>query len=632
MKVKKIVISQFKGIANAEYTFDEITRILGQNGVGKTSIVDALYWLFCNKDYELNENPNIRPNNMDESLPRVEAFLDINGVETQFAKQQKCKTTGNKISLTNSYEINCVPKAEKDVKEYFLDKGIDFDKLLLMSHPEIFTKDINDKKVRDDRRNILFSMVEDVSDYDVAKQTDGCSDIVNMLADYSVEEITVMQNATLSKIKETYGKDGELIDNRIIGLESAKNNDDVAEYELEKKAIKDKIAQLESILNEMDKAYEINREASKNVLDLKFKLSEIERKAIESDATANLERTKKINAIQNEIQSIDTKYLQNMLTSLNIDKNKLNDNKEYLKNKYISTKKMVFDESTCTCKYCGQEYPEEKKAELKMSFEATKNKDLQSIADDGNKINEKLKDIAEKIADNEKKIADNTTKLAELTKQLSEVESTPIIKTDYQNSDEYKALSKEIEEKEKALKDMQKSDDIEIKFELAKQNDLLNQIERKIGSFENNIKIDEQISALEQKKLDMAQNKADCEKILYQLKLLSQKKNEMLSDAVNKNFDLVKFQLFEYQKNGEIKDTCKATIDGKDFSECNGALKTLAKIDICNGLQKFFKADYPIIIDEYEHITSNTNSRIKTDSQLITLSCTEDKELIVKGE
>lgn len=89
MQLKKLILTDFKGVRSAEYDFSEITKIMGQNGSGKSSIATAWFWLWVDRDYELKSNPNIRPNGVEECLPRVEAVLDINGAEVTIAKQQK---------------------------------------------------------------------------------------------------------------------------------------------------------------------------------------------------------------------------------------------------------------------------------------------------------------------------------------------------------------------------------------------------------------------------------------------------------------------------------------------------------------------------------------------------------------
>ncbi|MGL6197656.1 MAG: DUF6906 family protein [Lachnospiraceae bacterium] len=126
-------------IRDETYTFGDITRIMAANGGGKSTIATGWFWLFVDRDYALHSNPNVVPLGVEECLPRVEATLDIDGVEVVIAKQQKI-TTGNpdsrgisKITTSNTYEINSVPKTERDFRADMEEKGFNFEKSLIAS-------------------------------------------------------------------------------------------------------------------------------------------------------------------------------------------------------------------------------------------------------------------------------------------------------------------------------------------------------------------------------------------------------------------------------------------------------------------------------------------------------------------
>jgi exonuclease SbcC len=50
IELKKLSLSNFKGIRSFEILFDQITDILGDNATGKTTLMDAFLWLFFGKD------------------------------------------------------------------------------------------------------------------------------------------------------------------------------------------------------------------------------------------------------------------------------------------------------------------------------------------------------------------------------------------------------------------------------------------------------------------------------------------------------------------------------------------------------------------------------------------------------
>ena len=634
MKLKKIIVKQFKGISEKVVDFFDYTTIKGQNGSGKTTIADAYFWALTNKDYALNDNPNIRPINLDvdASVPSVSLVFDIDGVELTYTKSQKAKVSGDKVSLINSYEINSVPKTERDAREYLADKGIDLDKLLILSHPDVFVKDINEKKIREDRRNILFGMVSEISDLDIAKKI-GAADVAKLLENYTKEEIEAMQNATIRKCKEEYGKDGEIIDAAIVAKEQTKIEVDIQTLTAERDDLKAKLADNEDKQKNVDKAFEEVRSKKAKVAELKQKIDEIN-SAMVASHNAKLTEFKMQKAnLENELALAKNEV--GIAGKKIIDTERLvNDCKETIdkaRNDYTTEKAKVYDGSE-HCPACGRKYPEDKIEKAKLIWEEEHKKALDFICGIGNKAkadieanNDTIKALKSTIEAKEKDILKLQGCIEELQTTIDGVKDYEISETD-----EIKAIKAEIAEIEATIPSEDAVTD-DLQAERKEIQAKLDEITKEMAKTDLNARIDEQIKELQDKKIDLAQSKANAEKILNQLSQVQMQKNNMAQDSVNSHFELVKFKLFDVQKNGEVKDACIPTIDGKAFVDCNTALRTLAEIDIINGLQKYYNVSYPFFIDEFEHITSNTSDRIKPLSQLITMACTEDKELIVKS-
>ena len=95
--IKSISIENFKGCKQATYDFGgNNCSVYGANATGKTTIVDAFWWLLFNKDSLGNEKFSVRPldangNQIDNVEIKVSAVLLINGVEREFTKVQKQK-------------------------------------------------------------------------------------------------------------------------------------------------------------------------------------------------------------------------------------------------------------------------------------------------------------------------------------------------------------------------------------------------------------------------------------------------------------------------------------------------------------------------------------------------------------
>ena len=646
MNVKLLFLEliDFKGVRNAKYEFGDRTKICSENGAGKTTIADGFYWLFTDKNYALASNPNIRPNDGRECTPTVIAELDIDGKPVTVAKMQKCKVGKpdengvSKISLTNTYEVNSVPKSERDFKEYLSDLGVDFDKFLQLSHPDVFVAGMNEKKAREQMRNTLFEMAGTISDLEIAKMSADTSDVAALFENYTKEEIEAKQNSTLRKIKENYGKEGEILRAKIEGLESAKVDIDTAELELGKKAVAELIKSNKAKQDDVSKQYEEYQKLSDGILELQFELNDLQRKA-------NEELARKKRDLQSQIDEKNG-YLMNISDGIQRNNREIagyeNDiesgtrERNRLAELWKQVNAEVFDENTAICPTCHRELPQEERERLLKDFETSKAERLAKIEKDGKEAKadiDNAKDMIPKLQECNKDNLANKEKLekevAALEKQLSELSQS----IDISDREDVKAIKEQIAEKEQAMQSSNSADEIrsQLKAELEELQAQYNEFDCQIAKASNNVAIDKQISDLRTKQGEYEQSKADCENILYQLSLVSRKKNEMLTEEINKHFKIVKWQLFDYQKNGNYVDVCIPLIDGRQFgTSTNKGREILAKLDIIRGLQKFFGQSYPVFLDNAESLSEQTTSRIGMDCQLVMMAVSEDKELKVE--
>ena len=643
VKIKSISLQFFKGVKSATYQFGgKNASAIGQNGAGKTTIFTAYMWLMADKDSGLKSNPDIRPLHTEECTPMVESVFEIDGKEVTAAKIQKCTVKKGKnggadtVSLSNSYEVNSVEYGERDFKKKMAEYGFDFDLFLPLSHPDVFTS-----QKSADMRKVLFGMVSEQSDYEIACDTKGTQNVALLLENYNADEVKAMQNATLRKIREEYGKDGEILRAKIDGMEQSKTDIDVAELELQKNALNEQIEDNKTKQEDISKELEEQQKASDGILKLKFELNDLRRKENEKNNSKRRELEDSI-AYQKFLagqKESEIKYAEHEILNIKGDIQRKEILIEDMRNRYKTAQALEFDENSLVCKFCGQSFPKEKQSKIKTDFEQEKADEIQSVVKIGNetksvinKLKSALKNKESGIAEREETLSHISGLIDDLEKQLSELPES----IDISDLPEAQEIQRKIAEKEAVMSKGNSAEDMrkKLKGEEYYFRSQLTEVEKQLALAQKNVEIDEQIAALRKKQGEFEQNKANAEKILYQLDLVSKRKNELLTDQVNSHFKLVKFRLFDYLKNGSVVDDCEPTIDGKSLKDhSNGALRVLAKLDIVDGLQRFYGQCYPVFAEDFSLVTDNTECRIDMDCQLIKLVAEKGvKELKIEVE
>jgi DNA repair exonuclease SbcCD ATPase subunit len=664
IEVREIRLTDFKGQSEKKIEFGHRTVVSGKNGCGKTTLADAFMWVFCDKDYSLKSNPDIRPDDGRECLPRVDIDLLIDGKPVSVSKYQKRTESKpkdgkpGKVALSNKYEINGVPKAERDFKADLKERGFDFDNFLRLSHMEIFT-DLKDA----DARKILFSMSDGAgkSDLEIAKTVPDCAELVPLLETYKADEIKAMNSATLKKAEEQL----KAIPNQIIGMEQAKVDADTAELELQKNALQEQISDLEK---------QIAQAGNEKAGEIKAELAGLRTKLLETESKAKANLLEQKSSVCNKVSSfeldrnIKTSELNrktSTLESLRAQKKDLLEKLQNARTQYPkikdtewdntvleSIKSEAFKDADTICPTCGHSLPPEQIEQLKSRFEQKKQerinqqlkakeeweqdkkRKLDEVIQVGNKASADMKEAHKQEETLTSEISKLTDELEQIKTSLDaenkNLESIPK-EPDFSENAEYQQILVSIKEKEQELNSLDDGEEAkkQLSEQLSGKKQELEAVNQKIGEANNNVRIDEQIAELEASRTEYSQKKADAQMILDELKSLSMAKNTALEDTVNQYFDGVKVKLFDTQKNGEVVDACIWYVQDKDgnwkklIGNANTALMMKGKIAIMYGLQKFYGVSYPIFVDCAAELDNISLAGIKADAQLIFLKVAE---------
>ena len=642
MKIMSIVIQNFKGCKQAEYQLDgNSVTVCGANGSGKTTIFDAFTWLLFGKDSLDNAKFEIRPLDKDgKQIDNVEicvvATLEIDGKEVELKKTQrqnwvKKRGTQNPVlqGNVNEYEIDGYPRSEKDYKEYI--NGIVSDDLFkMLTNPAYFPN-----MPWKEQRATIMKFASDVSDVDLATEDSRFKALI--------DDFSSAMNPSADDVKNKYQKSLNELKKKQVELpvridEQSKNkvDIDVAELELLKNSLNEQIADVKSKIADTDKQFEEYQNLSDGIMELKFAESDLVRKANEENIKARREiedkiADKKFLVKQKEKTISETKnlidYAMKNIQEFNADLNKARD-------EWNAEKEREFDENSLICPYCKQEYPNEKKDELRLDFQFHKEAMLNKITDKGNKAKELLdneKDTLERLKkelpEHEKSLEMLNNAIASLEKQLSELPTS----IDVTGTDEYKAIQSQLAEKEQAMSQMNSADEVRksLNEELEDLQSQLTEAEKQIALSDNNVKIDERIEELQEEQRITAQKIADVEKILYLLDEFIKYKLDKISDSINSQFEMVNFILFKSQLNGGIAETCECQYNGIPFGSLNSAARIQCGLDIIRTLQRMYGVFVPVFVDNRESCTNIPTM----DCQVISLVVSPtDKDLRIEME
>jgi DNA repair exonuclease SbcCD ATPase subunit len=609
------MLQNFKACKNATYTFDgKNVTVCGANGSGKTTIFDAFTWLLFGKDSLDNAKFEIRPLDKDgKQIDNVEicvsATLDIDGKEVELKKTQKqnwVKKRGTQNPVlqgnVNEYEIDGYPRSAKDYEEYI--NGIVSDDLFkMLTNPTYFPN-----MPWKDQRATIMKFASDVSDVELATEDSRFAELLPEIEKApSTDDIKNKYQKSLNELKKNQIE----LPVRIDEISNSKVDIDVAELELQRNALREKIAENKAKQEDVSKQYEEYQKFTDGIMELKFAESDLVRKANEENIKKRRELDDKITDIK---YAIDKCVRDCDISVMEIDKAKKNIESYELELKSVrdlwkSLNAMQFDKDEENCQMCGQKLPQEKIDILISDFEERKAKSLADTTERGNKLKaladsekERLKKLNDGFSELTKEKVNKKEELLSLEKQLSELP----ISIDVTGTEEYKAIQSQIAEKKQAMSQMNSADEIRQQLK-SESDDLQSQLmdcEKQIALSQRNIEIDERIEELQAEQREVAQKIADVEKMLFLLDEFIKYKLDKISDSINSQFEMVNFILFKSQLNGGIAETCECQYNGIPYGSLNSAARIQCGLDIIRTLQRMYGVFVPVFVDNRESCTN----------------------------
>lgn len=653
LKLERIEIENFKGFKQIGVDFGDITKISGMNETGKTSIPDAFMWVLFNKDSrgntpgtsEFNEKPMDDNGDMIHNIDTtVELICRLDGQPFNLKRTQRenwVKKRGNAESTfqgnVSTYWINGVETKQSDFKARI--NEIAPEEIFRMVGSLSAFNALEWKK----RRDILLSMAGFDVDSELMLRPE-YRPIADECASRNID-VEDLRKVMADQRKRT----NEEMKSFPIRIDEAKKALPVfdtahqlkdAEY-IVNDSIKD-IEKIDSIIATA-KAQDKGAGQEGQILALEGELLSLKRRVADAhyDDRKRAEQNDRTYtsaltvAKQSVVQSAIA--LQSMNESLRGFESKRDELRQEYTKVYESKPDQIDIEDTCPT--CKQSLPAEEveaaRQKATEDFNRQKAKKLEDIKLQGRDKASLIAEYQQKIAEaqaNEEKLKEEMTKAQEAKDEAAKAllairpdadyASDPRIEETEQQLRELKKLqAQQPDERIKRLEDQRS--DVEVRLH---RNRLI------LAKRDAGQATEKRIIQLEQQQKDAAVRVSETEQMVALIEKFIQDRCSALESGINSKFPTVQWKLFDTQINGGITDVCQCMVKCSTglvpYGGANTASKINADIEIVNVLSEHYDVYLPLFLDNSESI----NKVSKTNSQLILLSVTMDRELKIIKE
>ena len=646
----KIQLSNFKSL-NLEVNFNEgATQISGMNGIGKTSVASAFYWLLSSYT-----SPSVPKNHAlfddrvelshETPLAKVKAWIKVGDLEYTIEKTAEAKFTRPKGSsewVKAASDVYTVYIDEIETSATAFNEWINNNICPVTMLPYVLSGDFFSYLVSEDKnkaRKVLTDLVGEIKEEDF-KGDYGL--IAELMKKYSVADIIEQSKKKRKPLEDRQNVIPSEIDSKEERLSELKAMDFSA-YERAIEDVKTKIEAIDGLLlgnaDAIKPIVEHNREIENKMADLRLSLmnGRLAYKEKQSERTseikAKLDEIKRYNdGIERENAKIKREFDEAVENGEAWAKrlDMLNKKRERLLEKRDEVKAKVYTEETCA--YCGQELPYEMLEKARELFNFNKRQDLELIVAEGKSVAEEIAKAKEKIESIGKMVEEGYTLLekkstAELEEALKRVEDSFV---PYEDTVEHDEIYAKIKAYEREIKEIPSNDNESLTNEKRGLINELSELSKKLGLKGEIEKMEKEIAELKMELRSVANSIAELEGIVFKCKEWEQEKNEITAFRINGKMRKARFEMWSTQKNGDlVPDLILTNEHGTRFSTTNFANQIELKLDLQELFLKAFDIDMPRFIDE-SAVFSPSNLPKFEGSQAIYLFASDETTLCVR--
>lgn len=641
MKVtlKKLVLHNFKGAADLTVDFADRTTIAGANATGKTRVFDAFTWLLFGKDSEDRKDFNIKTLNfLNEPLHRVDysvsGVLSVDGRDETFERiyrEKWVKKRGEEDQEFAGHEtlyfINGVPQKMSEYQAR-VDSICREDLFKLLTNPMYFNN-----LPWAARRELLFEVAGKISDADVIGENHELMEFLDHLAGKSVKEFRTEMAFKKKKLNEVLQQIPSRTDEVVRAIQPDPDYAKV-QTDIDKKVAR--IFQIDNLIaSEAEKARLANHENEQKqsrIYELRRKINEIYATDKANAENAGFDLRQKKQRLEIGIKNLqsDTEGTRHRIENLKAQIAALVSENNGLRDDWtkVNESTLIFSDDEFICPACKRPFEtddiEAKKGEMTQRFNKSKTDKLEAITNIGKKNAAEVAEMTNEVVRLNVQVTANNQAIEKHRAELAEIviPETPEIPLNPQIT----VLQDEIKTLEGQIKNIARADNSELLREKSELSGAIDQLKKSMNIKEQNDRLRERAAELAREQKELSQQIADLEKLEFQAEAYTKLKTYLTENKVNSLFKTVKFKMFNGLINGGSEETCETLINGVPYQDANNAARINSGIDIINVLSEHYQVHAPIFIDNSEAV----NEILESDSQMVKLYVTTDKELKIK--
>lgn len=645
MKLLSLTLHNFKGIK--DFTLDLQGRdvsVFGDNGTGKTTLMDAFTWLLFDKDSQDKKDFSIKTldaeNNPIPGLDHeVEAELDLGGRTITLKKSYKEVYTKKRGSAeatftghTTDYFVDGVPVKKKEYDETIAeiaDEGV----FKLLTNPRFF----NDKMSWQDRRRLLLEVCGDVSDQDVIASDKALKALPDILGSRTMDKHRDAVKAKMTAINKELQQIPVRVDEATRALPGLPKSSREA-YENELNILASIKTDTQERRLRIESGGEI-AEKRKALAELDAELQELKNDLrADIDAGLAIER-RSVRQCDTEISTLSANINRREQT-VEVNREKVENIKATmagLRDVWVFENDRAFEfEMDDTCPTCRRPLPPEQiegaREKALADFNRNKADQLEHITADGKEKKAQAEEAEQMIAEIEAEIAGLQKDLgaAEADKAAAEARLDALEKQAAE-VDQNPAYLEKLEGRQilvdaiTALQDGKGEELAQVLAELVELDVKIKATQAEIAKFDARTDGEARIEELQEQERTLAAEYEGLERELHLCDEFTRAKVRLLDEKINSKFGLARFKMFNVLVNGSLEETCVATYKGVPFdSGLNNGAQIQVGCDIIRTLSEYYGFHPPMFVDNKESVSSLPDMSCQIISLVVSPN---DKEL-----